>query len=291
MATAPVRLPFTAAQLVNRLCSQTGITEAPAGSNRQPYSAALGRPPQPWCADFLMWGMFSLGWDGRERLPLFSSCSHLMAGMSALGWLAVRFDDVRAGDVLFFSFARNGIVEHVETATGPAAKGTVPTVGGNTSAAGETRSQSNGGRVAQRIRYAADVIAIRRPLYAVPAVPKPTSPAHPSARYLYTVKAGDSLVSIAARHKGLTWQAIYAANKAAIGPNPNALRINTRLVLPGVKPQPTTTRVVRVHAGDSLSSIAGRYGLTWQALYKANRAAVGPNPNALRIGMTLRVPR
>ncbi|MCW2960061.1 MAG: peptidoglycan-binding protein [Thermoleophilia bacterium] len=45
-----------------------------------------------------------------------------------------------------------------------------------------------------------------------------------------------------------------------------------------------------VRPGDNLSVIARRYGLTWQQLYAANRAAVGANPNLIHPGLQLRIP-
>lgn len=283
----PVRLPFTAAQMVARLRSQEGVSEAPAGSNVQPYSKALGRGPEPWCADFIGWAMLTLGWNLPKAVPGFAWTPTLASAMvTTLGWAAVAFDDLRAGDVTFWSFSHNGHIEHVEVATGPASNGSVPSIGGNTAKAGETRSQANGGRVASRIRYRADFVCARRPLYAVPVAPKPSSPV--ASSYVFTtVKAGDSLASIAAHYRGLTWQAIYAANRAAIGPNPNILRPGTRLRLPGVRPTAQHSPIVVVRAGDSLATIAARYGKTWQQVYAANRAAVGPNPNELRIGTRL----
>ncbi|MFI1832910.1 LysM peptidoglycan-binding domain-containing protein [Streptomyces olivaceoviridis] len=46
----------------------------------------------------------------------------------------------------------------------------------------------------------------------------------------YTVRQGDTLSTIAARH-GTTWQRIYAANKAVIGDNPNLIVPGQRLAL------------------------------------------------------------
>ena len=52
----------------------------------------------------------------------------------------------------------------------------------------------------------------------------------------YTVAAGDSLSAIAQKHYGSAdkWQAIYDANKAAIGDNPNAIKIGQKLILPDI---------------------------------------------------------
>jgi hypothetical protein len=44
----------------------------------------------------------------------------------------------------------------------------------------------------------------------------------------YTVRAGDSLSAVAARH-GTTWQRLYAANKAVIGADPDAIVPGQRL--------------------------------------------------------------
>jgi nucleoid-associated protein YgaU len=44
----------------------------------------------------------------------------------------------------------------------------------------------------------------------------------------YTVREGDTLSGIAARH-GTTWQRLYAANKAAIGGDPDVIVPGLRL--------------------------------------------------------------
>ncbi|MFE9645611.1 transglycosylase family protein [Streptomyces sp. NPDC006365] len=46
----------------------------------------------------------------------------------------------------------------------------------------------------------------------------------------YTVRAGDTLSAVAARH-GTTWERIYAANKSAIGADPNMIVPGQRLNL------------------------------------------------------------
>ncbi|NUP18168.1 MAG: LysM peptidoglycan-binding domain-containing protein [Streptomyces sp.] len=51
-----------------------------------------------------------------------------------------------------------------------------------------------------------------------------------SSRGDYTVRAGDTLSGIAARH-GTTWQRIYAANKAVIGGDPHLIVPGQRLEL------------------------------------------------------------
>lgn len=287
------RLPFTRAQFVARLVSQDGVCESPAGSNVQPYSKALGRGAEPWCADLIAWAMLTLGFDVRKAIPGFAWCSTFAAEMvSKFGWAPVAFNDLQAGDVIFLGFTTAGHIEHVETATGPASAshGTVPTVGGNTARAGETRSQSNGGRVAQRIRYRQNFVCARRPLFAVPTpAPAPRPAAHNT---IHVVARGESLSSIAGLFRGMTWERLYAANRALIGSNPNALRVGMRLVIPVTGTDAGRVSRTVVRRGESLSLIAGRlgHGMTWQRLYAANKGAIGANPNALRVGMSLVVP-
>jgi hypothetical protein len=44
-----------------------------------------------------------------------------------------------------------------------------------------------------------------------------------------------------------------------------------------------------VQAGDTLGSIAPRYGLTWPTLYDMNRSVIGSNPNMILSGQALAV--
>ncbi|MEK9523932.1 LysM peptidoglycan-binding domain-containing protein [Streptomyces venezuelae] len=50
-------------------------------------------------------------------------------------------------------------------------------------------------------------------------------------------------------------------------------------------------RVHTVQRGDTLSSIARRFAIKggWQALYQANRALIGPDPNRVAVGTMLRI--
>lgn len=112
--------------------------------------------------------------------------------------------------------------------------------------------------------------------------------ASPSARY--AVQYGDTLSSIAARfaERG-GWPALYAANRKAIGPDPDVIHPGTVLVLPG---QTAPVRYT-VAAGDTLSGIAAEFAVRggWRALYAANRMAIGADPNVIGAGTVLTVPR
>jgi LysM repeat protein len=117
----------------------------------------------------------------------------------------------------------------------------------------------------------------------------PVTAARPPATK-YVVQHDDTLSSIASRfaiHGG--WPALYAANRRAIGSDPNVIRPGTVLTLPSRKLPARYT----VAAGDTLSGIAARLALPggWLALYEANWPAIGPDPNTIHPGTVLTVPR
>ena len=110
------------------------------------------------------------------------------------------------------------------------------------------------------------------------------------------VQPGDTLSEIARDH-GTTWRAIYADNREVIGSNPNLLRVGQVLSVGGSGSGAASTRsssssssgggTYTVRSGDTLSSIAARYGTTWRDLYAANRSVIGSDPNVLRVGQRL----
>jgi LysM repeat protein len=112
--------------------------------------------------------------------------------------------------------------------------------------------------------------------------------ARPAATW--SVRPGDTLSAIATA-LGVPggWQALYTLNRQAIGPNPDLIRPGTILTLPGTGEPARYT----VTPGDTLSAIATTLGLPggWQALYTLNRQAIGPNPDLVRPGTVLAVPR
>jgi nucleoid-associated protein YgaU len=110
----------------------------------------------------------------------------------------------------------------------------------------------------------------------------------PTARYV--VQPGDTLSAIAARFAVPGgWPALYAANRSVIGPDPDTIRPGTVLALPA------ETAPVRyaVTAGDTLSGIAAGLAIPggWAALYAANRNLIGPDPDTIRPGLVLTLPR
>jgi len=106
----------------------------------------------------------------------------------------------------------------------------------------------------------------------------------------YVVQPGDTLSGIAAA-LGVRggWPALYAASRRAIGPDPGLIRPGTVLALPG-RAAPARYAIT---AGDTLSGIAAALAVPggWPALYTANRNVIGPDPNAIRAGTVLAIPR
>jgi LysM repeat protein len=119
------------------------------------------------------------------------------------------------------------------------------------------------------------------------ASPTAAKPAPTAARYV--VRPGDTLSGIAAALdvRG-GWQALYETNRTVIGADPDVIHPGTVLVLPGRAAPACYT----IQAGDSLSDIAAALGVRggWQALYAANRKAIGPDPDVVQPGTVLVLP-
>jgi LysM repeat protein len=109
------------------------------------------------------------------------------------------------------------------------------------------------------------------------------------------VRTGDTLYSIARRF-GVTWQAIMHANGIY---NANYIQVGQRLTIPQYcgttpvppppppPPQPCST-VYIVQRGDTLYSLARRYGTTVQAIAQWNHIV---NPSRIFVGQRLVINR
>ena len=74
---------------------------------------------------------------------------------------------------------------------------------------------------------------------------------------------------------------------AAVGSRLDRLETDVR----GLRGPPSGPATYTVKAGDTLSGIAQKLGLAgWQALYDANRATIGGNPNLIKPGQVLVLP-
>jgi len=145
-------------------------------------------------------------------------------------------------------------------------------------------------RAQANIRIASSTTAVTLTSTAdVAATPAATATkARPAPRYV--VRPGDSLSSIAvARAVPGGWQALYAANRRVIGPDPDVIHPGTVLVLPGQMTPVSYT----VRTGDTLSGIATEFAIPggWPALYAGNRRVIGPDPNLIRPGTVLTLAR
>lgn len=111
----------------------------------------------------------------------------------------------------------------------------------------------------------------------------PSSP--PASGATYTVKAGDTMYSIATRY-GVTVSALAAANNIS---NVNLIRVGQVLKIPGTSstPPPATTVTYTVKPGDTLYSIALRHKVTVASIANANNIT---NVNLLRVGQVLKIP-
>jgi LysM repeat protein len=108
----------------------------------------------------------------------------------------------------------------------------------------------------------------------------------PPGTFRYQVVAGDTFYRLAQRFN-TTVAAITAANP---GVNPNQLMIGQTLCIPsGTQPGacPPGAATYRIQAGDTLYTLAQRFGTTVAAILSLNP---GINPNALQIGQIICIP-
>lgn len=118
--------------------------------------------------------------------------------------------------------------------------------------------------------------------------PSPAAPAPAAKPTTHTVRAGESLASIAPRY-GLSWQALAAMNGLD---SRSVLQVGQVLRLNGTAPAASasagTAATHTVRAGESLAAIAPRYGLTWQELAALNGL---DGQTILQVGQVLRLTR
>lgn len=131
-------------QLTAYELTQVGVTESPAGSNRQKYGAWYGANGVPWCAIFQSFCAHQVGLAFRYAYVPFV-VADARAGRNGLH--LVHSSDVFEGCMVCFDWNRDGTADHIECFQGWVDKdaGVFSTVGGNTAPPGG--DQSNGGAV------------------------------------------------------------------------------------------------------------------------------------------------
>ena len=112
--------------------------------------------------------------------------------------------------------------------------------------------------------------------------PKPaeSSKSQTSSKTIYIVKKGDTLSGIASKY-GTTYQVLASYNGIS---NPNLIGVGQTIKIPnGTMSHITNTssRTYIVKSGDTLSSIAKKYGTTYQKIAKDNNIS---NPNKIYPG-------
>jgi len=108
----------------------------------------------------------------------------------------------------------------------------------------------------------------------------------PPAVSEYIVQPGDTIWSIAARFN-TTVEAIAIANRLI---NPNFIYVGQKLIIPAPGQAPAQVSRPKIHIvryGETLTSIAFRYGTTVEAIMRANNL---PNPNFIYVGQRLIIP-
>lgn len=195
----------TAADFVDRARRYIGAKGRPNTFTRW-YAARHGSAylNAPWCAIFATYVAYGAKVKGVGE---YAYCPY---------WVRYFKDEKRwgstpkAGALVFFDWNRDKVADHV---------GIVEYVKGSTI---YTIEGNKGDQVCRVERKPADVIG-----YGYPIFDKVTAKT-------YTVKAGDNLSKIAAKHYGdpNQWPKIYEANKKAIGPNPSLIKIGLKLTLP-----------------------------------------------------------
>jgi LysM repeat protein len=134
-------------------------------------------------------------------------------------------------------------------------------------------------------------------LVPAPRSPKPEPKARaasPAAARTHTVRAGEHLTGIARRY-GLSIADIVAANRIA---DPSRIFAGQRLAIPSTAapsaprpdpkaPAPAQDRAHTVRAGEHLTGIARRYGVSIAQIVTANRIA---NPSRIYAGQRLAIP-
>lgn len=99
----------------------------------------------------------------------------------------------------------------------------------------------------------------------------------------YTVVKGDTLSQIASRYR-TTYQKLAEYNNIE---NPNLIYPGQVIKIPDTNSKVVSQVTYTVKSGDTLSSIAERYKLSWKKLYEKNKDVIGDDPDKIYPGQKL----
>lgn len=170
----------TAQQALNVARNEIGYTrwkDEAAGTKYGRWYAAKTNTPYygqsgvPYCAMFVSWVLAQVGMTPPGGI--YAYCPYGINGARSQGRLIAQAA-AQPGDIVFFDWGPDGVSDHtgfVESYSG----GVYTCIEGNTSP-DNSGSQSDGGGVWRRTRYASQICAIARPAYSSsPSSTQPTS--------------------------------------------------------------------------------------------------------------------
>jgi len=136
-------------------------------TDANPYGEWYGIPNEPWCAMFVSWCFAQANAShlvAAQTPKGFSYCPAGLTWFQKNGQVVDKYSGL-PGDLVFFSWAGNGVADHVEIIQA-ASKDGITTIGGNTGPEHmTTASQYDGHGVYQRHRAYLYVLAVVRPNY------------------------------------------------------------------------------------------------------------------------------
>lgn len=145
--------------------AEKGIKEDPPFSNKIKYNKWYYKGsniPAYWCATFLSWVITKATGGYPVR---FENCPFWMNYHKQYKTFIPKTGKAEIGDIVFLAFSdsdlKAGIPSHVGLVTQVFPDGSVMTIEGNTSKS-EKGSQSNGGEVAEKRRYQANIVGFGR---------------------------------------------------------------------------------------------------------------------------------
>lgn len=158
----------TPQQVLDIARSQLGTTDS--GNNHTKYGAWYGADGQAWCAMFVSWVFDQAG----LRLPAttakgFAYCPYGVSWFKGQGRFLTSGPVV--GDVVFYSWAHNGVADHVGIVESLVPKGVIA-IEGNTSVSNNT----NGDSVMRRSRTVPVILGYGRPAYTKQVTTTPPEP-------------------------------------------------------------------------------------------------------------------